>query len=102
MKHSFLLSFIFSFSRFYGFSSGDGAQLSLLASFGFAVFGMIVTSMLYAVPALIAPFAYQYFYNKRLIAAVISFVVFAAYHYLFISHVSTELEDLSQQFPSLF
>lgn len=102
VKSILLLSFIFSFSRFYGFSTGDGAQLSLLGSFGFAVFGMIATSMLYAVPALIAPFVYQYFYNKRIIAAVVSFVIFAAYHYLFVSHISAEFEDLSQQFPSLF
>lgn len=101
-KSILLLSFVFSFTRFYGYSTGDGGQLSLLGSFGFAVFGMIATTMIYAVPALIAPFDYLYFYNKRIIAAVVSFVIFAVYHYLFVSHISTEFESLSQQYPSLF
>ncbi|MDO5666355.1 MAG: hypothetical protein Q4G44_00870 [Alcaligenaceae bacterium] len=101
-KSLLLLSFIFSFTRFYGYPTGDGGQLSLLGSFGFAVFGMITTTMLYAAPALIAPFAYRYFYNKRLIAAVISFALFALYHYFFLSHISPEFESLSAQYPSFF
>ena len=101
-KSILLLSFVFSFTRFYGYSTGDNSQLSLLGTFGFAVFGMIATTMLYAVPALISPFAYLYFYNKRIIAAVISLVIFAAYHYLFVSHISAEFENLAQQYPGLF
>ena len=101
-KSILLLSFIFSLTRFYGYSTGDGGQLSLLGSFGFAVFGMIATAMLYAVPVLISPFAYLYFYNKRIIAALISFIVFAAYHYLFVRHISAEFEQLAQAYPSLF
>lgn len=102
VKSILLLSFVFSLTRFYGYPTGDGGQLSLLGSFGFAVFGMITMAMLYAVPVLIAPFAYKYFYNKRLIAAVISFAIFALYHYLFLSHISPEFESLSEQYPSLF
>lgn len=114
MKHSYLfyflqfaksillLSFVFSLTRFYAYPTGDGSQLGLLGSFGFSVFGMISMAMLYAVPALISPFAYKYFYNKRLIAAVLSFVVFAGYHYFFLSHISPEFESLSQQYPTMF
>lgn len=102
VKSILILTFAFSFSRFYGFSTGDGAQLSLLGSFGFAIFGMIVTTMLYAIPVLIASFVYKYFYNKRFIAAAISFIIFAAYHYFLVSHVSAEFETLSEQYPNLF
>lgn len=101
-KSILLLSFVFSLTRFYGYPTGDGGQLSLLGSFGFAVFGMITMTMLYAVPALIAPFAYQYFYTKRLFAALISFALFALYHHFFLSHISPEFESLSAQYPSLF
>lgn len=102
VKAILLLSFVFSFSRFYGYATGDGGQLSLMGSFGFAVFGMITMAMLYAVPALIAPLVYRYFYDKRLIAAVISFALFAGYHYAFVSHISPEFERLSAQYPKLF
>lgn len=102
IKSLLLLSLVFSFTRFYGYPTGGGGQLSLMGSIGFAIFGMITTTMLYAVPALLAPFAYRYFYNKRLIAAAISFAIFALYHYFFLSHISPEFESLSEQFPSLF
>ena len=114
MKHSYLfyflefvrslllLTFVFSFSRFYGYSTGDGGQLGLLGGLGFGIFGMIAATMIYVVPALITSLAYRYFYNKRLIAAAIGFVIFAAYNYFFVSHISAEFETLYQQYPSLF
>ena len=97
-----LLTFVFSFSRFYGYSTGDGGQLGLLGGLGFGIFGMIAATMIYVVPALITSLAYRYFYNKRLIAAAIGFVIFAAYNYFFVSHISAEFETLYQQYPSLF
>ena len=102
IKAILLLSFVFSFSRFYGFATGDGGQLSLMGSFGFAVFGMITMTMLYAAPALIAAFAYRYFYKQRIIAAVLSFALFALYHMVLIRHLSPEFKSLSEHYPNLF
>ncbi|NLA89249.1 MAG: hypothetical protein GX844_05215 [Alcaligenaceae bacterium] len=102
LKAILLLSFVFSFTRFYGYPTGDGGQLSLLGSFGFSVFGMIVTTMLYAIPTLLAPFVYKFFATKRVIAAVLAYVIFAAYHFFVLRHISPEFEGLTEQYPSLF